>query len=139
MTIDLTTPALLFPAISLLLLAFTNRFLALANLIRSLHDRYLEHPDRLLREQIRNLRLRVNLIRGMQALGVSSMLFCGLTMFLLFADETGLARQVFGLSLILFILSLALSVYEIQISSRALDLLLRDLEEEEVQEGRKKR
>jgi hypothetical protein len=137
MKIDLTTPSLLFPAISLLLLAYTNRFLALAALIRSLHDRYLENPDRVLREQIRNLRLRVNLIRGMQALGVTSMLFCGLTMFLLFADKPGLAREVFGLSLILFILSLALSVYEIQISSRALDLLLCDLEEEKG--GRTKR
>ena len=34
MHIDVSTPSILFPAISLLLLAFTNRFLALANLIQ---------------------------------------------------------------------------------------------------------
>jgi len=84
MEITLTTPALLFPAISLLLLAFTNRFLALANLIRQLHANYKTAPDELLFGQIANLRHRINLIRDMQAYGVSSLLLCVVSMFALF-------------------------------------------------------
>ena len=64
--ITLTTPGLLFSAISLLLLAYTNRFLTLASLIRKLHAEYLENPDKLVHGQIRNLQRRVNLIRNMQ-------------------------------------------------------------------------
>ena len=72
MSLELTTPALLFPAISLLLLAYTNRFLTLAALIRELHGRYPKgHEDTVL-GQIINLRTRVRLIRAMQALGVVS-------------------------------------------------------------------
>jgi len=129
MDINLTTPALLFPAISLLLLAYTNRFLTLATLIRSLHARYKEDPHDVLLGQIRNLRKRVILIRNMQALGVLSLLLCVLCMFLLFADEQMAGRYTFGVSLILLIFSLALSVYEIQISVKALKLQLSDMEE----------
>jgi hypothetical protein len=123
----LGTPALLFPAISLLLLAYTNRFLALASLVRALHSRYRENPEVVLRDQIDNLRTRVLLIRNMQALGVASMLLCVLSMFLLFAGLTFAAKYVFGASLLLMIGSLALSVHEIHISTRALDLQLSDL------------
>ena len=128
MELDLTTPALLFPAISLLLLAYTNRFLTLATLIRGLHAKYQQEPDQLLFGQIKNLRLRVILIRNMQALGVLSLLFCVVCMFLLFAEEILIGRIIFGISLILLILSLALSVYEIQISIRALEIQLSDME-----------
>ena len=129
MKIDLTTPALLFPAISLLLLAYTNRFLALAALIRNLHGRYKEQREKLVWKQIKNLRLRVNLIRSMQALGVLSLFFCVVSMFLVFSDRYVAAEWIFGMSLVLLMLSLAVSVVEIQISVRALDLQLRDLEE----------
>jgi hypothetical protein len=129
MNIDLTTPALLFPAISLLLLAYTNRFLALAALIRNLHARYREQRETLVWKQIKNLRLRVNLIRIMQALGVLSLFFCVAAMFLVFSDNYGAAEWIFGMSLVLLMLSLAFSVVEIQISVRALDLQLKDLEE----------
>jgi hypothetical protein len=37
MELPITTPALLFPAISLLMISYTARFLHLANLARSLH------------------------------------------------------------------------------------------------------
>ena len=129
MELDLTTPALLFPAISLLLLAYTNRFLTLANLIRGLHSRYKEKPDRTILGQIKNLRLRVILIRNMQALGVMSLLLCVVCMFLLFAEELIIGRFIFGVSLILLIASLALSVFEIQISVKALEIQLSDMEE----------
>jgi hypothetical protein len=128
MELDLTTPALLFPAISLLLLAYTNRFLTLATLIRGLHSKYKEDPDKAILGQIRNLRLRVVLIRNMQALGVLSLLLCVVCMFLLFAQEIEIGRIIFGISLILLIASLAVSVYEIQISIKALEIQLSDME-----------
>ncbi|MBW3625899.1 MAG: DUF2721 domain-containing protein [Armatimonadetes bacterium] len=131
MEIQLTTPALLFPAVSLLLLAYTNRFLALAALIRSLHAQYQERPDPLILRQIDNLRRRVLLIRNMQALGVLSLLVCVVCMFVLFAGGTLWGKYLFGGSLILLMASLALSIWEIQISVRALNLHLQDLERKE--------
>lgn len=126
--LELTTPALLFPAISLLLLAYTNRFLTLAGLIRELHGRYREgHEDTVL-GQIVNLRTRVRLIRAMQALGVASFFGCVFCMFSLFFGLMLVAQGVFALSLVLLMVSLALSVWEIQMSVGALDLQLRDLE-----------
>ncbi|MCG8308917.1 MAG: DUF2721 domain-containing protein [Cytophagales bacterium] len=132
MEINLTTPALLFPAISLLLLAYTNRFLTIATLIRSLHSKYKEAPDELIWGQIKNLRLRVKLIRNMQALGVLSLLLCVVCMFVIFAGNMPLAKVIFGISLILLILSLGVSAWEIQISVRALNIQLSDIEESPV-------
>ena len=131
MELSLTTPALLFPAVSLLLLAYTNRFLALAALIRELHSRYKNNRDELLIAQIRNLRQRVILIRNMQALGVSSLLLCVVCMFVLFAGWVSAGKAIFGISLLLLIMSLALSIWEIQISVNALNLHLSDLEHDE--------
>jgi len=85
MNIPLTTPALLFPAVSLLMLAYTNRFLTLATIIRSLYDRYHTNQDENLLPQIQNLRFRVYLIRNMQIFGVLSLLMCVVSMFALFA------------------------------------------------------
>lgn len=131
MDITLTTPALLFPAISLLLLAFTNRFLALANLIRQLHANYKTDPDELLFGQIANLRYRIKLIRDMQAVGVSSLFFCVICMLTLFAGWVEISNWIFVLSLVLMAISLAISIREIQISVGALDLHLKDLEKME--------
>jgi hypothetical protein len=127
--LTLTTPALLFSAISLIMLAYTNRFLAYAAVIRNLHDKYLEKRDDSLIEQIRNLKLRLNLTRWMQIFGITSLLLCVLTMFLIYIDFHVLAVWVFGVALVLLILSLALLVKEIQISIRALSLHLKDIEE----------
>ncbi len=132
MEIDLTTPALLFPAVSLLLLAYTNRFLALAALIRELHARYKTSPDELVIRQLSNLRYRVVLIRNMQTVGVLSLLLCVLCMLLLFAGQVELGKWIFGVSLILLILSLAISVRELLVSVDALNLQLRDLEERDL-------
>lgn len=128
MEINVTTPALLFPAISLLLLAYTNRFLTLANLIRDLHARYKKEKDELIPGQIANLRYRVNLIRDMQAFGVLSLLLCVVCMFTLFAGWELVGRSIFGISLILMMISLWLSFREIQVSVGALNLRLHDLE-----------
>lgn len=127
--LTLTTPALLFSAISLIMLAYTNRFLAYASVIRNLHDRYLkEHDDSLLR-QINNLKLRLNLTRYMQIFGITSLLFCVLTMFLIYIGYQTIAVWCFGLGLILLIISLALLIKEIQISAQALQHHIADIEE----------
>ena len=128
MEINLTTPALLFPAISLLLLAYTNRFLTLAALIRDLHARYKANPEDVLHGQIANLWYRVRLIKYMQALGVGSILLCTVSMFALLAGWQGTGTAIFGLSLVLMAFSLALSLREILVSVDALDLRLRDME-----------
>lgn len=129
MEINLTTPSILFPAISLLLLAYTNRFLALAALIRTLHERYQASRDHLLMAQIDNLRYRVELIRNMQAFGVFSLLVCTLCILVLFGGYLLLGKITFTISLVLMMVSLALSVREIQVSVHALNLQLGDLEE----------
>ncbi|MEJ5262984.1 MAG: DUF2721 domain-containing protein [Ignavibacterium sp.] len=128
MDINITTPALLFPAISLLLLAYTNRFLTIATLIRSLHKNYKENPQTALLGQIENLRKRVYLIKHMQGVGVASLFLCVLCMFLLFAGQITLGNYVFGLSIILLMVSLVLSLKEIAISVDALELHLSDIE-----------
>jgi multidrug efflux pump subunit AcrB len=128
MDIDVTTPALLFPAISLLLLAYTNRFLTLATLIRDLYSRYKEEPDEIIFRQIGNLRYRVMLIKQMQAFCVASLLFCVVCMFVLFAGWVQAGKLIFGVSLILMMVSLLLSFREVQVSVNALNLQLSDLE-----------
>ena len=128
MELTLTTPALLFPALSLLLLAYTNRFLTLANLIRELHRRYQTEPDPSVAGQLANLRRRVYIIRDMQALGIASLFGCVLCMFLLFAGQMLAGELVFGGALVLMLLSLAFSFWEILISVDALKLQLRDME-----------
>ena len=113
--LTLSTPALLFSAISLIMLAYTNRFLAYAAVIRNLHDIYLERKEESLIRQIKNLKLRLNLTRWMQIFGISSLLFCVLTMFLIYIHQQNMAVWIFGFALILLIISLALLIKEIRI------------------------
>lgn len=126
--LTLTTPALLFSAISLIMLAYTNRFLAYASVVRSLHDKNLEKNDEVLTRQIKNLRKRLYLTRSMQFFGITSLLLCVFTMFLIYIEQHYLAVWVFGLALILLIISLALLIKEIQISVEALEHHLGDME-----------
>ncbi len=126
--LTLTTPAL-FSAISLIMLAYTNRFLAYAAIIRNLRDQYLQHQDASIIRQIKNLKLRVTLTRYMQISGISSLLFCVLTMFLIYIDYQIIAVWAFGLGLILLIVSLLFLIWEIQISAKALQHHLGDIED----------
>ncbi|MBW6499354.1 MAG: DUF2721 domain-containing protein [Bacteroidales bacterium] len=128
-TLTLTTPALLFSAISLLLLAYTNRFLAIAALVRNLHARYKENPSNMLLGQIANLKKRINLIRSMQIYGLASLLLCVFCMFLVYIEWQLIAEVIFGIALVLLIISLAISIWEINISVKALNLHISDLEE----------
>ncbi|WP_298767497.1 DUF2721 domain-containing protein [uncultured Polaribacter sp.] len=127
--LTLTTPALLFSAISLIMLAYTNRFLAYATVIRNLHDIYLQKQDDALLRQIKNLKLRLTLTRFMQIFGISSLLLCVLTMFLIYIHQQIIAVYIFGFALILLIISLALLIKEIQISAQALQHHIADIEE----------
>ena len=129
MELTLTTPALLFPAISLLLLAYGNRFLALASLMRDLYSRYKTQPDPRIKGQLSNLQYRIVIIRNMQACGVASFFGCVLCMFVLFAGQVTLGKWIFGGSLLLLLLSLGLSLREIQVSIDALTLQIADLDE----------
>lgn len=129
MSIEITTPALLFPAISLLLLAYTNRFLAIATLIRNLHKKHKDFPEKkIIIGQISNLRSRLVLIRRMQIFGVSSFFLCVLSMSMLFFNSTRWGNYFFGGSMLFLMISLALSLRELQISTRALELELSDME-----------
>lgn len=129
--LPLSTPSLLFPAISLLMLAYTNRFLALANVVRTLHATWRTSRDPTLADQIDNLRRRIGIIKRMQAMGVLSLMACTISMALLFFENQPAGQIMFALSLVMMIASLVLSLWEIQMSGTALDLQLRDMESEE--------
>lgn len=124
----ITTPALLFPAISLLLLAYTNRFLVIAQLIRSLYKQNDENPNLDIRKQILHLRIRIIAIRRMQVAGILSFIFCVITMFSIYIEHNVIAHLLFGASLLLLLASLCFSLYEVQISGQALNLQLKNLE-----------
>lgn len=126
MDLSLTTPSLLFPAISLLLLAYTNRFLAIAQLIRSLHSQGDSKTDIIISGQIESLKKRVKLIKDMQIYGVASFFLCVFCMFLLYTGKLVFGRIVFAFSLILLMISLGFSIYEVIISTEALNIQLKD-------------
>jgi hypothetical protein len=127
MDLTLTTPALLFPTVSLILLAYTNRFLAVAALIRKLANEYHGKEDKRVGDQIRNLRVRLRLIRDMQMLSIFALFLSVLCMFFLFNGQEQIAKYVFGASLISLLVSLGMSLREIQISTRALAIQLKDI------------
>ena len=126
--LTLTTPSLLFSAVSLLLLAYTNRFLSYAQLVRTLKDRYMEDHSAMTHAQIMNLKKRLYLTKNMQMFGVASLLLCVATMFLIYIGSHILSAYIFGLALLLLIISLGLSVWEIQISAKSLEIYLGDME-----------
>lgn len=128
MELTLSTPALLFPTVSLLMLAYTNRFLALAAIIRKLHADWKQSPDPIYLAQIKNLRKRLSLIRDMQSMGLLALLLCVVCMAMLLVGCPVAAQWVFGISLLLMTISLGLLLWEIQLSGGALNLHLRDIE-----------
>ena len=126
--LTLITPTFLFSAVSLILLAYTNRFLSYAQLIRTLKDRYMEDNSAITKAQIINLRKRLNLTKQMQIFGVVSLLLCVATMFLIYIGSQLISAYVFGVALLCLIISLGLSVREILISSKSLEIYLSDME-----------
>lgn len=129
MELTIQTPALLFPAVSLLLIAYTNKFLAIANLIRKLVSDYEEKQQHDLLKQIHSLRRRLMLIRWMQVTGVTSILICVITMYFIYEGWQIMAKVLFATSLLLMIVSLVITLVEIGLSAGALRVVLKDLEE----------
>ena len=128
--ININTPALLFPAITLLMLAYTNRFLSLASLVRKLHEEYNRgEKEKNILMQIKNIRSRLNLIRYMQGLSVLSFLCCVLCMYAIYRNWMTLAHWIFAGSLVFLFLSILLSLLEINKSTKAIELELSDIEE----------
>ena len=128
MEIDLTTPALLFSAISLIMLAYTNRFLSYAQLVRTLKDQYRGNHSAVTAAQTANLRKRLYLTRAMQVTGIGSLLLCVVSMFLMYIQFYLISVYIFGLALVLLIICLGISVREIYISVKALELHLSDMD-----------
>lgn len=126
--ITLGTPALLFSAISLIMLAYTNRFISYTQVVRNLKDRYLETKNENYIAQIETLKKRLFYVRRMQWLGTSSLFLCVLSMFVIYVGLKVIAAYIFAIALVILALSLAYSVWEIQISSRSIDLHLKDIE-----------
>jgi len=131
MHIEISTPALLFPAVSLLMLAYTNRFFGLAAIIRNLHRTHTEKPNPVYLLEIESMRRRMQLIRDMQSFGILALILCTVCMFLLFRGYYRAGEAVFGGSIVCMLLSLVWALIEVRLSGRALDLHLKDLEKEE--------
>jgi hypothetical protein len=129
MELSVNIPALLFPAISLIMLAYTNRFLALSNRVRMLHEKYqLMEQRHIVFGQIKNLKYRIKLIQNMQTYGVATLLSSILCMFFIFIEYQTVAKFIFGVSLISFSISIFLSLIEIRLSTKAIELELSDME-----------
>ena len=124
----MVTPTLLFSAVSLIMLAYTNRFMSYAQLVRNLKDKYVKDRSEVTAAQIANLRKRLNLTRSMQILGISSLFCCVVSMFFCCISLRVTAIIIFGIALLLLISSLGLSIRELVISTRALEIHLNDLE-----------
>jgi len=127
--LTLTTPTFLFSAVSLILLAYTNRFLSYAQLVRTLKDQYMQDHSAITHAQIMNMRKRLYLTKSMQMFGMASLLLCVATMFLIYIGSHIFSAYVFGLALVLLLISLGLSVWEIQISAKSLEIYLSNMEE----------
>lgn len=129
--LTLVTPTFLFSAVSLILLAYTNRFLSYAQLVRTLKDKYMEDKSALTHAQIMNLRKRLSLTRSMQIFGAASLLLCVATMFLIYIGLQFISVIIFGIALVFLIISLALSVWEMIVSTKSLEIYLSDMEKED--------
>ncbi|MBM1105323.1 DUF2721 domain-containing protein [Aurantibacter crassamenti] len=128
MELTLSIPALLFPAISLTMLAYNARYLAIAALIRQLHQKYQETESASIRLQVKKLNRRLTIIKNMQASAIASFLLAVITMALIYLQFSYWANLVFGVSLLALMISLVLSLIEVQISTKALAIQLKDME-----------
>ena len=128
MDLSLSIPALLFPAISLSMLAYNARYLAIAALIRQLHKQFEQSRASPLKQQIDSLRKRLGIIKNMQSTSIASFLLAAISMFLIYVELRIWANVIFGLSLIFLMISLILSFWEVRLSTRALGIQLESME-----------
>ena len=129
--LNLTPPTLLFSAISLILLAYTNRFLSYASVVRALKEKHQQTHDPKDIAQIANLRKRLYLTRSMQILGILSLLLCVIAMFFIYVSWQVFAAWIFGIALLLLAASLCVCIWEINISVKALEIHLEDISSKE--------
>lgn len=129
MEFTIQTPTLLFSAISLLMLAYTNRFVVIANLIRELYTIHIANPSDVTANQLRNLRKRMVIIRNMQVFGAFSFFFSVLSLLFIFLNSVLLAEILFGFSLVALLVSLVLLIMELNISVHALNIQLKDFKD----------
>lgn len=127
MELSLSIPALLFPAISLTMLAYNARYLAIAALIRQLHQKLQETESKAVGLQVTQLRKRLSIIKNMQAVAIISFLLAVITMFLIYVELNFWANLIFGISLFALMISLTLSLIEVQLSTKALSIQLKDI------------
>ena len=127
MELTLGIPALLFPAISLTMLAYNARYLAIAALIRQLHQKYQETESATIELQVKKLRKRLTIIKNMQAVAIISFLLAVITMFLIYVQLNFWANLVFGVALFALMVSLVLSLIEVQLSTKALSIQLKEM------------
>lgn len=128
MNLELSTPALLFPAIAILMLGYVNRYIGAANVIRSFkkdYDSGYKHND--LTKQLNILKKRIELMRGMLLVGASSLILACLSMLFIFVNNQLAGKGAFGLSLLGLVLSLFASLYETSLSNRSLILEIDDM------------
>lgn len=130
MELTLGIPALLFPAISLTMLAYNARYLAIAALIRQLHQKYQETSSESIGLQVQKLRKRLTIIKNMQATAIFSFLLAVITMTLIYVELSFWANLIFGISLFALMVSLVLSLIEVQLSTKALEIQLKDMEQQ---------
>lgn len=128
MQLTLTIPALLFPAVSLTMLAYNARYLAIAALIRQLYSQFDQTQAMPLKQQIASLKKRLNIIKNMQATAISSFFLAAVAMFLIYVELMLWAHIIFGISLVFLMLSLVLSLNEVRLSTKALEIQLRNME-----------
>lgn len=133
-TITIQTPALLFPTISLLFLSYTNKYLTLANLIRQLHKEYQANQEKIVFSQIQSLKKRVNMIKDMQEFGIASLLCSTVSMMFFYIQQEFWGQAFFGLALLTLLISLAICLMEIRLSVKALNMRLKDLNDDSAQE-----
>ena len=129
MEFTLQTPTLLFSAISLLMLAYTNRFVVIANLIRELYTAHMANPSDVTSNHLKNLRKRMRIIRNMQVYGAFSFFFSVLSLLFIFLQSVLIAEIIFGFSLVALLISLVLLIMELNISVHALNIQLKDFED----------
>ncbi len=130
MALSIETPALLFSATSLILLAYTNRFLTIAQIVRGLKKNYDDNHNKNILLEIKNLNLRLTLIRYMQLFGVMCLFLSVFAMLLLYIGQDSIGIYLFGASLLSLLISLGISFWEISISVNALRVHLKDLSDD---------
>ena len=127
-------PALLFPAIPLMMISFGNRYTSLASLIRKIHDLIVlnKHSKKTAGhylDQITILTKRLKLVRAIQTLSGLSFLSNLFSIFASYLEEYQLALNSFGLGVLIFAIAILMFIYEIQLSTRALSKHLEDLKD----------